>query len=202
MRTRVHPIIVALAGALAACGGAGARMAPAAGDSPLAASDFSVHDLEARWRGQDGRERTLASTGGRVRVVAMVYTACTHTCPTIVGEMKRIEAALPAEERGGVGFLLVSLDPARDTPQRLANFAGALGLDSAAWTLLTGDEGAVRELAALLGIRYRAEADAQISHSNTYLVLDAQGRIVHRQEGVGRGTAATLARIRQAAAAD
>jgi protein SCO1/2 len=128
----------------------------------------------------------------------MVYTSCTHTCPMIVAEMKRVEAALPAEMRGGVGFVLVSLDPERDTPEQLAKFASAMRLDPASWTLLTGG---VREMAALLGIRYRPEADAQISHSNTYLVLDPAGRIVHRQDGIGRGTDAALARIRQAAPA-
>jgi protein SCO1/2 len=197
------PLLAAALLALAACdrGSAGAEPpieAPSA--SSAIASDFSVHDLEARWRDQEGRERTLDSTGGKVRVVSMVYTSCTHTCPMIVAEMKRVEAALPAEERGRVGFVLVSLDPERDTPEQLAKFASAMRLDPASWTLLTGDAGGVRELAALLGIRYRPEADAQISHSNTYLVLDPAGRIVHRQDGIGRGTAAALARIREAAA--
>jgi protein SCO1/2 len=95
-----------------------------------------------------------------------------------------------------VGFVLVSLDPARDTPSRLTKFAAAFRLDPAAWTLLTGDDEQVREMAALLGIRYRAEDDAQISHSNTYLALDADGRIVHRQDGVGSGTGPAAARIR------
>jgi protein SCO1 len=196
------PLLAALL-ALAACGRGSADAEPPI-DAPRAAataSDFSVHDLEARWVDQDARERTLASLGGKVRVISMVYTSCTHTCPMIVAEMKRVEAALPAAERGGVAFVLVSLDPARDTPEQLAKFASAMRLDPASWTLLTGDAGGVRELAALLGIRYRPEADEQISHSNTYLVLDPAGRIVHRQDGIGRGTAATLARIRESAAA-
>jgi len=196
------PLLAAALLALAACGrGSSSVEAPIDAPRAAAASDFSVHDLEARWRDQEGAERTLASTGGKARVISMVYTQCAHTCPMIVAEMKRVEAALPAEERGRVGFVLVSLDPARDTPAQLAKFASAMRLDPASWTLLTGDAGAVRELAALLGLRYRPEADAQISHSNTYLVLDPAGRIVHRQDGIGRGTAATLARIREAAPA-
>ena len=195
------PLLALLA--LAACGRGSSDAEPPVDppSSVASASDFSVHDLEARWRDQDGGERTLASLGGKARVISMVYTSCTHTCPMIVAEMKRVEAALPAEERGRVGFVLVSLDPARDTPAQLAKFASAMRLDPASWTLLTGDAGGVRELAALLGIRYRPEADAQISHSNTYLGLDPAGRIVHRQDGIGRGTGATLARIREAGAA-
>ncbi len=199
MRSPLRPLLAIALAALAACGRTSAPIAP---DAPVAASDFSVYEMEARWRDQDGQERALASLGRKTQVVAMVYTRCTHTCPAIVAEMKRLEGALPAEERAKVGFVLVSLDPARDDPARLKTFATSMRLPADAWTLLTGDEDAVRELAALLGIRYRAEADAQISHSNTYLVLDADGRMVHRQDGVGSGTGPALARIRATAAAN
>jgi protein SCO1/2 len=194
------PLIAAALLALAACGRGSAPIAPAANAPSAAASDFSVYELEAPWRDQEGRDRVLASLRGRTQVVAMVYTSCTHTCPAIVAEMKRLEAALDSAERTRTGFVLVSLDPERDDPAQLKAFATSMRLPSDAWTLLAGDDDAVRELAALLGIRYRAEADAQISHSNTYLVLDAEGRMVHRQDGVGSGTQAALARIRAAAA--
>ena len=202
MRTHIRRLTLAAAAlALAACGRPAAPAQPSSGElAPPAAADFSIYEIETPWRDQDGRERALASLGGRVQVLAMVYTQCTHTCPTIVAEMQRLQAALPEADRDEVGFVLVSLDPARDAPEQLARFAAAMRLDPAAWTLLTADDGAVRELAALLGIRYRPEADGQISHSNTYLVLDPAGRVVHRQEGVGRGTAPVLARIRAAAA--
>ncbi|HYR12130.1 MAG TPA: SCO family protein [Longimicrobium sp.] len=200
MRSPLRPLLAIVIAALAACGRTSAPIAPASADAPSVAADFSVYDLEARWRDQDGADRVLRSLGGRVQVVAMVYTSCTHTCPAIVAEMKRLEAALPAEERARVGFVLVSLDPGRDTPEQLKKFATSMRLPAESWTLLTADADAVRELAALLGIRYRAEADAQISHSNTYLVLDAEGRMVHRQDGVGSGTGPALSRIRAAAA--
>jgi protein SCO1/2 len=149
-----------------------------------AASDFSVYDLESSWRDQAGQARALRSLAGRPRVMALVYTHCTHTCPAILAEFKRLEAAFPADA-DAPGFVLVSLDPARDTPARLAEFAASARLDPARWTLLTADDESVRELAALLRIRYRPEADGQVSHANAYLVLDAEGRIAHRQEGLG-----------------
>ncbi|HEX8361448.1 MAG TPA: SCO family protein [Longimicrobium sp.] len=180
-----------------------AALALAACDAPRAAEartstadDFSVHELDARFRDQWGRERTLASLGGRVQVVAMVYTHCSHTCPRILIELKRIEAALGDDEP--VGFTLLSLDPERDTPARLAEFASSTRLDPARWTLLTSDENTVRETAALLGIRYRRETSAEFSHSNSYLVLDAAGRIVHRQAGLDQGPEKVLASIRSA----
>ena len=157
---------------------------PAADAPAPAPSDFSVYDLESAWRDAAGNARTLRSLAGRPRVLALVYTHCGHTCPLIVAEFKRMEAALPAGP-GAPGFVLVSIDPARDTPARLAEFAASSRLDPARWTLLTGDEDGVRELAALLRIRYRPEAQGEFSHANTYLVLDAEGRIVQRQDGLG-----------------
>jgi protein SCO1/2 len=199
MRAPIRLLLLSLA--LAACGGEPARTEPTASAAPAAAAPgFSVYDLQSQWRDQDGNARALASLRGRVQVMAMVYTHCTHTCPQIVVELKQLEAALSPEERARTGFVLVSLDPERDTPAQLEAFATSLRLDPAAWTLLTGDADDVRELAAVLGIRYRGEADAQISHSNAYLVLDADGGIVHRQDGLGSGTAPVLARIRAAAA--
>jgi protein SCO1/2 len=108
-------------------------------------------------------------------------------------ELKRIEGALEGDPR--VGFTLISLDPERDTPARLAEFASSTRLDSARWTLLTSDENTVRETAALLGIRYRKEASAEYSHSNSYLVLDPEGRIVHRQSGLDQDAEQVLAAI-------
>lgn len=186
----------------AACG---TPRAPAQSDGQApppapVASDFSVYDLDSSWTDQAGRVRPLRSLAGRPRVVALVYTHCAHTCPAIVAEFKRMEAALPAGP-GAPGFVLVSIDPARDTPARLAEFASSARLDPARWTLLRGDDESVRELAALLRVRYRPEPGGEYSHANAYLVLDAEGRIVQRQDGLGHpdGALATLRAMRDAA---
>jgi protein SCO1 len=170
-----------------------AAMVPVAGD-------FSVYELDADWIDQRGRERHLTSLAGKIQVVAMVYTTCSHTCPSILAEMKRLEAGLSGGARERVGFVFVSLDPEQDTPEQLARYAAGARLDDDRWTLLTGDGDSVRELSALLGIRYRGEAGGQISHANAYLVLDAQGRIVHRQDGLHAGTADVLALLHSMAA--
>jgi len=196
MRTlKLHPRLLLASAAMLATAACGPAPRDAEARTP-AAESYSVYELDARFRDQAGRERTLSSLGGRVQVVAMVYTQCTHTCPRILMELKRIEAAL--NDDPDVGFTLISLDPERDTPARLAEFAASTRLDSARWTLLTSDENTVRETAALLGIRYRKEASAEYSHSNSYLVLDAEGRIVHRQSGLDQDAEQVLAAIRAA----
>ncbi len=163
-----------------------------------AASDISLYDLASTWRDARGDELRLADLAGKPRVVALIYTSCAATCPLILGDLKRIEAAIPAERRPDVGFVLVSLDPARDTPGRLAAWAAESKLDPERWTLLSGSDGDVRELAATLDVRYQAQPDGEIAHTNAITLLDAAGAIAHQQLGFGeasRGTASALRRL-------
>ena len=160
-------------------------------------ADWSVYNLESAWRDQAGRERRLGSLAGRVQVVALVYTSCPYTCPRIVGEMKRMEAAVAGERPDAVGFVLVSIDPARDTPGQLARFAEGARLDPARWTLLAGADPDVLELAALLGLKYRREGETELSHSNTLTVLDRHGVVVHQQPSLEAGREETLAMVRR-----
>ncbi|NUO64398.1 MAG: SCO family protein [Gemmatimonadaceae bacterium] len=170
--------------AIAACA-RGAQPSTATEQSTAAAGEerFAVYDLAPSWRDQYGAARPIASLAGRPVVMAMIYTHCNATCPLILGEMKRIEHADP-----GVALVLVSLDPDRDTPGRLAEYASSEGL-SDRWTLLSGSDDDTRALAATLGIRYRRISAEELAHSNTLTLLDATGTIVHQEMGLGAGEA-------------
>ena len=162
--------------------GCARRRETASHETPAATSAadrdaFSVYDLDGRWRDQAGTTRSLASLRGAPVLLAMVYTHCTATCPLAVSELKRIAAHEP-----DVRFVLVSLDPARDDPERLARYAADRALD-ARWTLLTGPESAVRDLAATLNVRYRRVTPDDLSHSNLITLLDPEGRIVRQTSG-------------------
>lgn len=169
---------------IAACA-RGAQPATATEQSTAAAGAerFAVYDLASSWRDQRGATRPIASLAGRPVVMAMIYTHCSATCPLIIGEMKRIEHADP-----GVALVLVSLDPDRDTPGRLAEYASTEGL-SDRWTLLSGSDDDTRALAATLGVRYRRISAEELAHSNTLTLLDASGTIVHQEMGLGAADA-------------
>lgn len=174
-----------------------ARGTSEANESAPGDDAISLHDLDLSWRDQTGATRTLLR-GDRIAVVTMLYTSCTVSCPRLVADLKRIEGAFGEPERAKVEFVLVSLDPARDTPERLARFAADLHLDPTRWTLLTGDESSVRELAAALRVKYLADASGEIMHTNRIVVVGESGAIVHWQEGVGSGVPATIDAIRRA----
>ena len=145
----------------------------------------SIYQLTGTWHDQHGDSLALGTMAGRVRVVAMVYTNCHSSCPLIIADMKRIEASLTERERSQVGFVLVSLDPARDTPAQLAEWAGSIGLDDKYYTLLSGSDGAVRELSAALDVRYQTQQNGELAHTNGLSILDRDGNIAHQQIGLG-----------------
>lgn len=197
--------LIALGIALAGCRPAqDAHAAHQAGLGLDEPTDMSLYNVESRWLDRTGAERTLRSLAGRVQVVAMVYTNCAFACPRLLLDMKRIDGELGPDNRDRLGFVLVSIDPARDTPARLAEFAAGARLDDR-WTLLTpagGDDGSLIELAALLGVQYRQTSAGEFTHSNVLTVLDEHGEIIHRQEGLGADPTATIAAIHDAIRAD
>jgi len=156
----------------------------------------SLYQADAAFTDDAGRNFRLGELRGRPVVLTMFFASCGYACPLLAADMEAIRARLPAEVRERAAFVLVSFDTARDTPTALAAFRAQRGFD-AGWTLLHGSSDAVRELAALLGVKYKQEAGGGFAHSNLVTILNAQGEIVHQRNGLKGGldeAAAAVAR--------
>lgn len=165
-----------------------------------AMSDASLYQLGSVWTNQNGKDIELQSLRGKPRVVAMIFTNCVFACPRITSDMQSIETRLPAHLQGKVGFVLFSIDPERDTPKALTAFARKMNLDTSRWLLLRSEEGNVQEMAAVLGVKYKKETNGDFSHSNLITVLNGEGEIAYRQEGLNQepqGAVDALAKILQ-----
>ena len=174
--------LVAIAGlALAAC----APLAFAAGPASKPLPPDSLYQLALPLTDQDGRTADWRGLRGRPRVVSLFYTSCQYICPLIVDSGKAIEKQLTPTEQQRLGILLVSMDPKRDTPAALLTVANKRKLDPARWTLASPRPGDVREVAGVLGIRYRALADGEFNHTSALVLLDGEGRILARTEQMG-----------------
>ncbi|MDQ5978448.1 MAG: hypothetical protein QG602_1422 [Verrucomicrobiota bacterium] len=149
-------------------------------------SSESLYQLEVGFTDDRDRPFTLASLRGRPVVLTMFFASCGYACPLLLTDMQAIRAKLPAEIRDQAAFVLVSFDVARDTPAALAKYREERQLD-AQWTLLHGDDDAVRELAALLGVKFKLEADGQFAHSNLISILNPGGEVVHQRTGLQGG---------------
>jgi len=160
-------------------------------------SDRSLYQTESKWTTDAGKQIQLSDLKGRPQVIVMFFASCQYACPILVHDLTRIQAALKPEWRTRVGFTLVTFDTKRDTPEALAQFRTTRNLSPANWTLLHGGEDDVLELAALLGVKYKQEANGQFAHSNLITVLNQDGEIVHQLNGLGQDISATMRELNQ-----
>ena len=161
-----------------------ATVAGAAKPAPALPGD-SIYQLPLPLTDSQGQTRDWGTLRGKPRLVAMFYTSCQYICPLIVDSGKAIEHQLSPAERGRIGIVLISMDPARDDPAALKKVAEQRKLDTTRWTLASPPAGEVRAVAGVLGIRYRLLADGEFNHSSALILVDANGRILARTEQVG-----------------
>ena len=113
---------------------------------------------------------------GRVWIADFVFTRCPDVCPRMTERLASVHRALG--ERADV--VSVSVDPAYDTPERLAAFARAHGADSPRWHFLTGDSRHVQD-AVLRGFKIAFSRDSEdiatITHGVHLVLVDGRGRI-------------------------
>jgi len=149
-------------------------------------SKSSIYQSDVTFTDDTGKSVALGSLRGRPVVLDLFFASCGYACPLTVTDMLAIQARLPAAQRRETVFVLVSFDTARDTTEVLAKYRAQRGLDGQ-WIILRCDDDAVRELAALLGVKYKQEADGMFSHSNVITLLNPEGEIVHQRQGLKGG---------------
>ncbi len=155
-------------------------------------SENSLYQVNSDWVNQFGEKVNIGDLRGKTQVFSMIFANCTYACPILANDMRRIEKALSENELQNIEFTMVSIDPERDTPQRLMKFAEDQLLTSSRWQLLTGERSDIDDLAALIGFRYKKENDGSFSHSNIITILNEKGEIIHQQVGLNQDITETL----------
>lgn len=126
---------------------------------------------------QDGRSFSFAALRGRAAAISFVYTRCEDAafCPAVAGKFAWLARRIdPRREH----LVLITLDPAHDTPAALRAYAARLGTDPARLTLVTGDRGRVGALLRTLGVTAGTPvATGRLVHDERLVLLDARGRI-------------------------
>ncbi|ARM84366.1 SCO family protein [Marinobacter salarius] len=135
-------------------------------------------ELAFELTGTSGDTVTAEQTDGNIRLLFFGFTSCPDICPATLQKLSRAVKDLPTELRKDTQIVFVSVDPQRDTPERIDSYVSffsdrAIGL--------TGEEPALRELSK----RYRttfgydepdAEGNYNVSHSGAVYVFDREGK--------------------------
>jgi protein SCO1 len=162
---------------------------------PFAARE-SLYQLAVPLTDQDGKAIGLDVARGHPVVIAMFYGTCRSTCPLIVRDVKALEAQLSPAEQRDLRVLLVSFDADRDTPAAMRHLAEKHGVDGARWRFAAAPEPGARSLAALLGVQYRRLPEGEFSHNAVLALLDRNGVMALRIEGLGQPTKMLVEKLR------
>lgn len=158
-------------------------------------SETSIFNLTSKWNTEEGKNITLQELKGKTLVMVMIYTTCKAACPRLAADMRSIEGKIPENLNKDVQYILVSIDPETDTPEKMKAFAIENFMDGEQWTFLQGTESSVREFANVLSVKYKQISPLDFSHSNIISVFNPQGELVHQQEGLGVDNNETIAKI-------
>lgn len=158
----VKSIILLLLILLSGC----SRALPVWGTVP----DFSMTD-------QSSRPFAKKDLQGRVWIADFIYTGCGTACPMLTQKMSQLQKNL----RGGedVRFVSFTVDPERDTPERLAEYSSRFGADPDRWRFLSGPIAVVQKTVTD-GFKLSmapAEGSSDIFHSEKFVLVDRLGRI-------------------------
>ncbi|AFT69605.1 SCO1/SenC family protein, cytochrome c oxidase assembly factor [Alloalcanivorax dieselolei B5] len=142
----------------------------------------SVYALSATLENELGKALQWRDLRGEPRLVSMVYTRCRMSCPLIIHQGMSVQQRLLEEGAAAPRLLIISMDPDHDTPEVLAETMTRYRLSPQRATFLRPRDHQERTIAALLDIRFRQRDDGGFDHTNAWLLLDADGRIVARTE--------------------
>ncbi len=122
---------------------------------------------------------------GKVWVADFVFTSCSSACPKLTGEMARLQRYLQNRGQDGRTRLVsISVDPERDTPERLAAYAAGFHADPQFWKFVTGSSAQIQDAVVRgfkLGLSKEKDAEAADGftsvHGTKMVLVDAHGEI-------------------------
>lgn len=138
-------------------------------------ADFELYDEQAR-------KFSLADFAGNWSVLFFGFTSCPDICPNTLYQLQQVRGQLAAEleEDQLPQIYLVSVDPDRDSPQKLAEY---LAFFDPSFKGLSGDDRQLRALTMQLGIAYHvadhgeSDQDYAVDHSAGLVLLNPKAEM-------------------------
>ena len=135
---------------------------------------------------------SLSQFKGKVVAINFIYTSCAlpEFCYRLANHFGVVSKRFTDRMGRDLVLLTVTFDPARDTPERLAEYATQWSANPSVWHFLTGSVADVRRVCGLFGVDSFAD-EGLINHSSRTAVIDRRGVVAASIEG-NRYTAAQL----------
>lgn len=115
----------------------------------------------------------------KVKLVSFIFTHCPAICPMTTAEMAHVQKKLKETGVQGkeVEFVTITIDPVRDTPDVLRQYADQYHIDQSSWIFLRGTEEETKKTTLAFSFYAENMGDGDISHSTTTYLVDQENRI-------------------------
>ncbi len=87
----------------------------------------------------------------KIVVINFIFTNCEGACPLATQKLTAVRDMMEGEFNGPLRFVSISLDPERDSPAALKDFAKKYHADQKEWLFLTGNTDNVTRIIKILG---------------------------------------------------
>jgi protein SCO1/2 len=138
-------------------------------EAPLPAPEFTL-------TGHHGEEFHSFSSGRELLAVFFGYTFCPDVCPLTLSHLSSAFREM-GEEGQRIQVLLITVDPSRDTPERLKAY---LEVFHPSFLGLTGTEAEIRAVADAFGAFFSRSGEGEaytVDHTARTFIIDRSGRI-------------------------
>jgi len=157
-------------------------------------ADFSL-------RNQTGDTISWKDLKGKIVVADFFFTHCPTICPGLTRNMKRLQESINNGARVGdrtnqqIHFLSFSIDPERDSVERLKYWADRFQINPDQWSLLTGSKKIIYGLAInemKIGITDGQGIDTDFIHTDHFVLLDSNRYVRGFYHGLDSASLAKL----------
>jgi len=128
-----------------------------------------------------GHQIRLSDLKDKIWVVNFIYTNCQDTCPVQSAQMKLIQEGFATEK--DLRLVSITVDPDRDTPKVLTEYAKRFGASPDRWLFLTGEREQLYRLAqegfrlSAVPVSRDGDASSIVAHSSRFVLVDSEARI-------------------------
>mgnify|MGYP000293350345 CR=1 FL=1 len=150
-------------------------------------ADTLYHTVaDFKYLNQDSVVITSESMKGKIWISDFFFSHCPTICPPMTTQMKRLNTSLN-DLSDEIQFMSFSIDPKRDTPQRLREYIKEHEIEADNWSFFTGNEAATHKLGVESFLVHAGEDDTEpggFAHGDIFTLVDREGHV----RGIYHGT--------------
>lgn len=138
-----------------------ASLLPTYGEAP----DFTFTE-------RSGRAFSKSELLGKPWIADFIFTSCAGQCPFMSSEMSKLQGLFSKETP--MQFVSFTVDPKRDTPEVLSEYAERYGAEKERWFFLTGSP---EEIDRILKGFFLSPVEEPAMHSLYFILVDEKGAL-------------------------